>query len=119
MCSLHSKTDLTFLLYLITFEPIELKQNFIPHLKVLLCGIYASSSQWCGCIFILCHTHLKLALLLHKQGFVATEVATTVNLWFFQTDLTVSLLLFVPNDRKNSLISSNKIKIDPQKVIVN
>ena len=26
----------------------------------------ASSSQWCGCIFILCYTHLKLALLLHK-----------------------------------------------------
>ena len=102
-----------------SFEPLEIDQNYIPHLKVLVSGSNASSSQLCGCIFVLCHTHLKLALLLHKQGFVATEVATTVNLWFFQTDLPVSLLLFVPNDRKNSLISSNKIKIDPQKVIVN
>ena len=41
-------------------------------------GINASSSQWCGCIFILCHTYLKLELLLHKQGLVATGVATTV-----------------------------------------
>ena len=43
-----------------------------------MCGINASVSQWCGYIFILCYTHLKLALLLHKQGLVATGVATTV-----------------------------------------
>ena len=47
-------------------------------MKVLECGINASSSQWCGCIFILCYTHLKLALLLNKQDLVATGVATTV-----------------------------------------
>ena len=78
MCSFHSKTGFTFLLYLITFESIELKQSVIPHLKVLVCGINAFSSQWCGCIFILCYTHLNLALLLHKQGLVATGVGTTV-----------------------------------------
>ena len=49
----------------------------MPHLKVLVCGINASSSQWCGCIFILYYTHLNLALLLHKQGLGATGVATT------------------------------------------
>ena len=43
-----------------------------------MCGINSSSSQWCGCIFILSYTHLNLALLLHKQGLVATGVATTV-----------------------------------------
>ena len=40
--------------------------------------INASTSQWCGCISILSYTHLNLALLLHKQGLVATGVATTV-----------------------------------------
>ena len=44
-----------------------------------MCGINASTSQWCGCIFILCYAHLKLALLLHKQGLVATGIATTVS----------------------------------------
>ena len=80
MCSLHSKTGFTFLLYLITFESIELKQSFIPHLKVLVCGINAFSSQWCGCIFILCYTHLKLALLLHKTAIVNFLMSTTVSM---------------------------------------
>ena len=31
-----------------------------------MCGIDASSAQWCGCIFILCYTHLNFALLPHK-----------------------------------------------------
>ena len=47
-------------------------------MKMLVCGINASNSQWCGWIFILCYTHRKLALLLHKQGLVATGVGTTV-----------------------------------------
>ena len=55
-----------------------MNQSYIPHLKVLVCGINSSSSQWCGYIFMLCYTHLKLALLLHKQGLVATGVGTTV-----------------------------------------
>ena len=61
--------------------PLEINQNYIPHLKVLGCGISASSSQWCGCIFIFSYTHLNLALLLHKQGLVATGVDTTVQLF--------------------------------------
>ena len=65
---LLSKTDFTFLLWLITFEPLELKQSYIPHLKVLMCGINASEVQWCGCIFILHYTHQKLTLLLHKTA---------------------------------------------------
>ena len=47
-------------------------------MQVLLYGIDVFSSQWYGWIFILCYTHLKLALLLHKQGLVATGVGTTV-----------------------------------------
>ena len=53
---------------LITFESLELKHSYIPHLKVLLCGIDASSPQWCDSVFIWCYTHLKLALLLHKTA---------------------------------------------------
>ena len=79
MGSFHSKIDFTFLLMLISLEPLELKQSYIPHLKVLMCGINASSYQWCGCIFtLLCYTHLKLALLLHIQDLVAKGVGTTV-----------------------------------------
>ena len=63
---------------LIAFEPLEINQSYIPHLTLLVCGINASSSQWCGFIFMSCYTHLKLALLLHKKGLVATGVATTV-----------------------------------------
>ena len=63
---------------LITFEPLELKQSYIPHLKVLVCGINAFSLQWCGCIFISCYTHLKLALLLQKTELLTFLLASTV-----------------------------------------
>ena len=65
---------------MITFKPLEINQSYIPHLKVLECGINASSSQLCGYIFILSYIHLNLALLLHKQGLIATGVGSTVNL---------------------------------------
>ena len=35
---------------------------------------------WCGYIFILCYTHLKLALLLHKTVLVIFLFASTVTL---------------------------------------
>ena len=36
-----SKIDFTFILWPITFEPLQLKQSYVPHLKVLMCGIDA------------------------------------------------------------------------------
>ena len=77
--SLLSETYFTFLLWLITFEPLELKQSYIPHLKVLMCRINALDVQRCGYIFILCYTHLKLALLLHKTELVTFLLASTVD----------------------------------------
>ena len=65
---LNHPTVYTFLLWLITFERLELKQNYIPHLKVLKFVIDDSGAQWCGCISIFHYTHLKLALLLHKTA---------------------------------------------------
>ena len=79
MCSFHSKTDFVFLLDLITFEPLELKKSYIPHLKVLVSGINAFSPQWCGCIFVLCYTHMKLALLLHKTATTKIILHKTVS----------------------------------------
>ena len=66
--SFQIERDLTFLLQLITFQHLELKQSYIPHLKVLMCDIDASGAQWCGYVFIFCYTHLKLALLLDKTA---------------------------------------------------
>ena len=47
-------------------------------MKLMMCDVDASGAQWHGFVFILCYTHLNLALLLHKQDLVATGVATTV-----------------------------------------
>ena len=60
---------------------------------MLVCGINASTSQWCGTIFTMCYTHMKLALLLHKQGLVATGVGTTVILAQIVYDLCSSYVL--------------------------
>ena len=59
-------------------EPLDLKQNHKPQLKELVSGINAYSYQWCGCIFMMCYTHLKLALLLHKTVLVNFPIGTTV-----------------------------------------
>ena len=59
------------------FEALEQKQS-IPYLKVMVYAINASSSQWCGCIFILFYINLTLALLFHKQGYVDSQMVPTV-----------------------------------------
>ena len=57
--------------WLITFKSLdELKQSCLFHLNMLVCGINASSPKWSGYIFILCHNHLILALLLYKKVLV-------------------------------------------------
>ena len=73
-----SKTHFTFLLWLITLEHLEQKQSNMPLLKLLMCGMNASGSQFCGHISISCYTHLKLELLLHKTVLVTFLLASTV-----------------------------------------
>ena len=73
-----SKTHCTFLLWLITFEPLEQKQSYISPLKVLICGMNALGTQKHAGIFILWYTSLKMALLLHKTALVNFPMATTV-----------------------------------------
>ena len=79
-----------------TFESFELKQRYIPHLKVLVCGINAFSSKWHGFIFILCYTHLNLALLLHKTVLVTFLLASTVSMHCVET--VIRFLFFLDPD---------------------
>ena len=74
MYSFYSTTVFTFLLLLITFEPLKLKQSYIPH------GINALGVQWCGCIFMFCYIDLNLALLLHKTVLVTFLLASAVDM---------------------------------------
>ena len=54
-----SKSDFSFALFLVSFEPLEIQQNNIPLLKVLMCGINAVEVQGCGCMSTFCHAPLK------------------------------------------------------------
>ena len=50
----------------------------VPHLKALMCGKMEPSGLRCGGIFILCYALLKIALLLHTEGFVKFHSGRTV-----------------------------------------
>ena len=63
-----SKSDISFALFLVTFEPLEIQQSNIPLLKALKFGINAVGAQRCSCLFTFCHAPLKIALLLHKMA---------------------------------------------------
>ena len=78
-----SKTHVTFLLWLITFEPLEQKQSYIPLLKVLMCGMNVWGAQWHHGIFILQYTSLNMVLLLHKTALVNFPMAITVHPWWY------------------------------------
>ena len=67
--------------WLITFEPLEQKQSYIPFLKVLMCGMNSYGVQQHAGNSILWYTSLKMALLLHKTALVNFPMATTVLKW--------------------------------------
>ena len=73
-----SKSDFSFALLLVTFEPLDIQQSYIPLLKALMCGINAVGAQGSGCMFTLCHAPLKMAVLLHKTGNVCRVMITAV-----------------------------------------
>ena len=73
-----SKSDFSFVLLLITFEPLEVEQSYIPLLKALKCGINAVGAQGRGYSSSLCHTHLKMGVLLHKQATVRFDLILAV-----------------------------------------
>ena len=67
---LLSKSEFLFVLLLVTFEPLEVEQSYIPHLKALMCGINAAEAQGCDCMFTFCHAYPKMGVLLHKMAIV-------------------------------------------------
>ena len=73
-----SKSDFSFALFLVTFEPLEIQQSNIPILKALKCGIDAAGAQGCRCMSTFCHAPLKIALLLHKMANVCKQPSTAV-----------------------------------------
>ena len=77
---LLSKSDFSFALLLVTFEPLDIQQSYIPLLKALKCGINAVGAQGSGCMFTLCHAPKKMAVLLHKTENVCRVMNTAVYL---------------------------------------
>ena len=63
-----SKSDFSFALFLVTFEPLEIQQSNIPLLKALKCGINAVGAQGCNYMSTFCQNPEKIALLLHKMA---------------------------------------------------
>ena len=72
------KSDFSFALLLVTFEPLEVEQSYIPHLKALMCGINAAEAQGCDCMFTFCHAYPKMGVLLHKTAIVCNIKSITV-----------------------------------------
>ena len=74
-----SKSDFSFVLLLVTFEPLEVDQSYIPFLKDLMFGINVVGAQGCSCISTFCHAPLKIALLLNKMANGPYSFSETVN----------------------------------------
>ena len=75
---LLSKSEFSFALLLVTFEPHEVEQSYIPHLKALMCGINAAEAQGCDCMFTFCHAYPKMGDLLHKMAIVCNLTLLSV-----------------------------------------
>ena len=65
---------------MVTFEPHEQEQNYIPLLKALMCGITPVGGQGCGCMATFCHAPLKIVVLLHKKANASHSFSGTVNI---------------------------------------
>ena len=76
---LLSKSDFSFALLLVTFEPLDIQQSYIPLLKALMCGINAVETQMCDCMFTFCYAYPKLGVLLHKMANASHSSSGTVN----------------------------------------
>ena len=91
---LLSKSDFSFALLLVTFEPLDIQQSYIPLLKALMCGINAVGAQGSGCMFTLCHAPLKMGVLLHKMASVCKQALMTVQqlIYLYKTVMRHALL---------------------------
>ena len=92
--TLLSKSDFSFALLLVTFEPLEIEQNYVPILKALMCAIIAVGAQGCGCMFTFCHAPLKIAVLLHKMPKVPFVLVLAVCTYVFVIEKLYFLVKF-------------------------
>ena len=76
---LLSKSHFSFANLLVTFEPLDIQQSYIPLLKAMMCGINAVGAQGSGYMFTLCHAPLKMGVLLHKIASVCKQALLTVH----------------------------------------
>ena len=81
---LLSKSEFSFTLLLVTFEPLDLEQSYIPHLKALMCGINAAEAQRCDCMFTFCYAYPKMGVLLHKMANASHSSSGTVHVLLYQ-----------------------------------
>ena len=51
--------------------PLEIQSHTVLHLKALISGRMEPRRIRCGSIFILCHTLMNTAILLHKEAYRA------------------------------------------------
>ena len=79
-----SKSDISFVLLLVTFEPLEVEQSYIPLFKALMCGIDVVGAHGCSCMSTFCHAPLKIVLLLHKMANGPYSLSETVYLLRYQ-----------------------------------
>ena len=79
---------------LVTFEPLDLEQSYIPHLKALMCGINAAEAQRCDCMFTFCYAYPKMGVLLHKMANASHSSSGTVHTygWTHRRDVGNSIL---------------------------
>ena len=58
---------------------LKLQGGTVPHLKALISSKLEPRRLSCGSTFILCYVLLKKAILVHTEGLVKTEMASTVS----------------------------------------
>ena len=84
---------------LLTFEPLDIQQSYIPLLKALMCGINAVGAQGSGCMFTFCHAPRKLAVLLHKTANTPHSFSGTVPIV-----IAIAVVCVVPDNVKTKSI---------------
>ena len=71
---------MNFQLWLAVFSiPLEVQDHSVPQWKALRCGKYEPRGLSCGSTFNICQDVLKSANLIHKQGFVNSQMQTIAN----------------------------------------
>ena len=84
---LLSKSDFSFALLLVTFEPLDIQQSYIPLLKALMCGINAVGAQGGDCMLtFVCH-FIKQKCYIQRGEAECKQAATPLSSYSINTTL--------------------------------